>query len=61
MINFDSNGNPLLAPYTSNINSDTNNSSNIENNVSQTKEKNDINQSFANKRLFSSKVKKIMH
>ena len=60
MINFDSNGNPLLAPYTSNINSDTNNSSNIENNVSQTKEKNDINQSFANKRLFSSKVKKIM-
>ena len=51
MINFDSNGNPLLAPYTSNINSDTNNSSNIENNVSQTKEKNDINQSFANKSI----------
>ena len=60
MINFDSNGNPLLAPYTSNINSDTNISSNIENNISQTKEKNDINQSFANKRLFSSKVKKLM-
>ena len=60
MINFDSNGNPLLAPYTSNINSDTNISSNIENNISQTKEKNDNNQSFANKRLFSSKVKKLM-
>ena len=60
MINFDSSGNPSLAPYTSNINSDTNMSSNIENNISQTREKNDINQSFANKRLFSTKVKKIM-
>jgi hypothetical protein len=60
MINFDSGGNPSLIPYTSNVNSDTNISSHMDNNISQTKDKNEFNQSFYNKRLFSSKIKKMM-
>ena len=60
MINFDSGGKPSLVPYTSNVNSDTNISSNMDNNISQTKDKNEFNQSFYNKRLFSSKIKKMM-
>ena len=61
MINFDNNGYPTLMPYTSNINSDTNISSNIEDNISQTKENNkEVNQSMLNKRIFSSKIKKIL-
>jgi hypothetical protein len=61
MINFDNNGYPTLMPYTSNINSDTNISSNFEENSSQTKENNkDVNLSMSNKRLFSSKIKKIL-
>ena len=59
MINFDSNGNPSLNPYTSSINNETNISSNVEDNTMATKEKSEINQSFTNKRLFSTKVKKI--
>ena len=61
MINFDNNGYPTLMPYTSNINSDTNISSNIEDNISQTKDNNkEVNQSMLNKRIFSSKIKKIL-
>ena len=59
MINFDSNGNPSLNPYTSSINNETNISSNVEDNTMATKEKSEINQSFTNKRLFSTKIKKI--
>ena len=59
MINFDSNVNPSLNPYTSSINNETNISSNVEDNTMATKEKSEINQSFTNKRLFSTKVKKI--
>ena len=59
MINFDSNGNPSFNPYTNSINNETNISSNLEDNTAQSKEKNEINHSFINKRLFSSKVKKI--
>ena len=59
MINFDNNGNPSLNPYTSSINNETNISSNLEDNTLATKEKSDGNQSFSNKRLFSTKVKKI--
>ena len=59
MINFDNNGNPSLNPYTSSINNETNISSNLEDNTLATKEKSDGNQSFLNKRLFSTKVKKI--
>ena len=59
MINFDSNGNPSLNPYTSSINNETNISSNVEDNTMATKDKTEINQSFTNKRLFSTKVKKI--
>ena len=59
MINFDSNGNPSLNPYTSSINNETNISSNVEDNIMATKEKSEINQSFTNKRLFSTKIKKI--
>ena len=44
MINFDNNGIPSFNPYTNSINNET---------------KIEINHSFANKRLFSSKVKKI--
>ena len=59
MINFDNNGNPVLNPYTNSFNNETNISSNFEdNNTNGSKDKNDANQSFSNKRLFSSKVKK---
>ena len=59
MINFDSNGNPSFNPYTSSINNETNISSNVEDNTLATKEKSENNQSFSNKRLFSTKVKKL--
>lgn len=61
MINFDSKGNPSLNPYSNSINNETNISSNMEDNSNSliTKEKSDANQSFSNKRLFSTKVKKI--
>ena len=59
MINFDNNGYPLLIPYTSSINNETNISSNMEDNSLATKERKDSDQSFSNKRLFSTKVKKI--
>ena len=59
MINFDNNGYPSLIPYTSSINNETNISSNMEDNSLATKERKDSDQSFSNKRLFSTKVKKI--
>jgi hypothetical protein len=63
MINFDNNGNPSLLPYNNNsINKETNVSSNVEDNLqsNEKNEKNDANQSFSNKRLFSTKVKKLV-
>ena len=63
MINFDNNGNPSLLPYNNNsINKETNVSSNVEDNLqsNEKNEKNESNQSFSNKRLFSTKVKKLV-